>query len=185
MRVITGMVILAVMLQSPSAFSQGNDDVAELKQENELLRAKLEVANLKIENLERQLAELNSRQRDFTAEDEEDLFTVGSSWSGSRNYTHTGPSRNFQDWQLKILSREGNQFTGSIHFNSMSGTRQTILVSGNAPVSDKGAVSFKTINKGIFQQSFKGVLAGGQISLSFTGTGERGFPVKGTGTLKQ
>ena len=185
MRAIIAMFLLVGMLQTPMAFCQDDSDVATLKQENELLQAKLEAANLKIEKLEKQLAELKSRDRDDAVEDEEDPFAIGTAWSGSRNYTQNGPSQDFQDWQLKIITREGKKFTGEIHFKSNDDTQQTLEVSGSAPNTGKGPVLFKTQQKGIFQQSFKGVLAGSQISLTFTGTGVKGNAVKGTGTLKK
>ena len=115
----------------------------------------------------------------------DDLFQEGSSWSGSRNYTQNGPNGGFQDWKLVILTRDGDKFTGEIHFTSNDNKAQALAVKGIAPPKDKGKVVFKTEQLGVFQQSFKGVLAGGQISLTFSGTGVEGTRVTGTGTLTQ
>ena len=185
MRKSIAMFLFLAMLQAPHAFAQDEAYVATLKRENELLQAKLEAANLKIEKLEKQLAVLQGRNQAGAEKDEDDLFAIGTTWSGSRNYTQNGPSRDFQDWQLVIVTRDAKKFTGKIHFESIDGIQQTLDVSGYAPVTGKGPVTFRTQQKGIFQQSFKGVLIGGQISLSFTGTGNRGKAVKGTGTLKK
>ncbi len=167
-------------------------EVVELKSKNEQLAAKLEAANakleaatLKIEKLQKEIDELKGKPKAAAKEKEGDLFQEGTTWSGSRNYTQNGPSKDFQDLKLIVLTREGNKFTGEIHFESIDKKQQQLSISGTAPQTGKGSVTFKTEQKGVFQQTFKGVLAGGQISFTFSGTGVTGDAVKGTGNLKQ
>ena len=185
------MKIYILMLATCLCFSphfviaDDSAEVAELQKQNELLTAKLEAAQLKIEKLEQQVKDLKTGEKKTAKEAVDDLFEEGSSWSGTRNYTQNGPNGGFQDWKLVILTRDGDKFTGEIHFTSNDNKAQALAVKGIAPPKDKGKVVFKTEQLGVFQQSFKGVLAGGQISLTFSGTGVEGTRVTGTGTLTQ
>jgi hypothetical protein len=173
------MILIAFFVCVPSTlvFSDDSADVAALKKENELLNAKLEAANLKIEKLQKQLDELKSNEKKPPKEKDEDLIQPGTSWSGTRNYQ---PSNEFQDLKLVVLTRDGSKFTGEIHFKSIDNKQQQLAISGNATQTSKGPVNFKTEQKGIFQQQFTGTLAGGQISFTFNGD-----KVQGTGNLKQ
>jgi len=178
------LVLVAFVVCVPATFVFADDsaDVAALKKENELLTAKLEAALLKIEKLQKELDELKSSEKKLPKEKEEDLFQAGTSWAGTRNYM---PSNEFQDLKLVVLTRDGNKFTGEIHFKSIDNKQQQLAITGTATQTAKGAVKFKTDQKGIFQQTFTGVLAGGQISFTFTGTAVNGTKVQGTGNLKQ
>ena len=175
------LVALFVCVPSTFVFSDDSADVAALKKENELLTAKLEAANLKIEKLQKQLDELKSNEKKPPKEKDEDLFQPGTAWSGTRNYQ---PSNEFQDLKLVVLTRDGSKFTGEIHFKSIDNKQQQLAISGKAPQTSKGPVNFKTEQKGIFQQQFTGTLAGGQISFTFKGTAVNGDKVQGTGNLK-
>ena len=178
------IILVAFFVCVPSAFVFSDDsaEVAALKKENELLNAKLEAANLKIEKLQKQLDELKASEKKLPKEKDEDLFQPGTAWSGTRNYQ---PSNEFQDLKLVVLTRDGSKFTGEIHFKSIDNKQQQLAISGKAPQTSKGPVNFKTEQKGIFQQQFTGTLAGGQISFTFKGTAVNGDKVQGTGNLKQ
>lgn len=115
-----------------------------------------------------------------------DLFSEGAVWTGSRFYNHKGADKTkAQEWKLRIQVRKGSKFEGQIEFISIDGKQQTLAVEGTAPRSDKGKVEFKTSHKGVLQQSFKGALSEGRISVTFSGTGVGGDPVSGTGYLTQ
>lgn len=60
MRHLLATLIVFAILNSSSAIGQDDSDITKLQQQNELLQAKLEAADLKIEKLEKQLAELEA-----------------------------------------------------------------------------------------------------------------------------
>lgn len=179
------LVFLAISHVSTAISQDKAGDVAALQQQNELLAAKLEAANLKIEKLERQLAELKAEKKTDSVVGAEDQFAVGATWTGTRNYTQNGPSNDFQDWKLVVTERNGKSFKGEIHFRSIDNKNQVLAVSGTVPGGESGRVIFQTDQKGVFQQKFSGNLKGGQISIQFEGTGVKGGRVTGTGNLKQ
>ena len=121
------LVLVAFVVCVPATFVLADDsaDVAALKKENELLTAKLEAALLKIEKLQKELDELKSSEKKLPKEKEEDLFQAGTSWAGTRNYM---PSNEFQDLKLVVLTRDGNKFTGEIHFKSIDNKQQQLAI---------------------------------------------------------
>jgi cell division protein FtsB len=177
-------LLLTVFVSSVVGQDKANE-LSRLKQENQRLEAKLQVAELKIQRLEKQIAELKAKKDDDASENTNDLFAAGTTWTGTRNYNQNGASKGFQDWKLVITERKGKRFEGDILFQSIDGQNQSLQVQGTAPTGASGDIEFKTKSKGLLQQKFSGKLADGQIGLLFSGTGLRGNSVSGTGTLKQ
>lgn len=179
--------LTATLFNCSFAAAQENAELKTLRDENARLKTELESANEKIEKLEKQIESMRAKDSKEDQKAAEDLFTVGSVWSGSRFYNQNGkqPNRKAQPWSMKVTERDGKKFKAEISFTAFDGLDKEISVAGSAPTTGKGAVTFKTEAKGIFQQTFKGGLAGGQVSLEFDGTGVEGTRVFGTGDLKR
>ena len=114
MRYVLATLALLSILHSPAALSQDEaSELAKLKQQNELLEAKLEAANLKIEKLEKQLAELKG---DKDKKDKEkprslsDILVEEAVVGGDFRFTTT-PDKG--KWSLTINERDGKKFSGT------------------------------------------------------------------------
>lgn len=191
MRYVLPLSLVLLSFSIAPAFSQDAEkpeDVVRLKERIELLEAKLKAVELERDALQSRVDKLEAKKeshKDQPDKDMADLFEIGATWQGSRFYTQAGADPLApQEWKLVITERDGKKFKGDIHFRSIDNLNQTLAVSGLAPISESGKVTFKTEQKGVFQQNFSGVLKGGQISLEFKGTGVTGGPVTGTGNLK-
>ena len=185
-------LLIEVTTICSSSFVVAQDDaqLKSLQAENAQLRAALEIANAKIDTLEKQIETMRAKDVNDDNKRAEDLFTVGSVWTGSRFYNQNdqhgkSKDREAQPWTMKVTERDGNIFKAEISFTAFDGLQKEITVAGTAPLTEKGRVTFRTDQKGIFQQAFKGVLAGRQVSLEFDGTSVNATRVFGTGHLKR
>lgn len=163
-------------------------DVARLQEENDNLKMENKELKKQLETLESRLNKKgNSKEKEGEGE-ATDLFSVGTTWSGTRYYTQKGadPSKP-QDWQLIITERKGRSFKGDVKFVAIFTDKKPVSfqVSGTAPKEDHGQVNFRSVQRGAFDQQYKGLLSDGQITLEFSGTGNKGGPAQGNGTLKQ
>jgi hypothetical protein len=184
------LVVVAAICRISIVAAQDETELTGLQAENARLRVALDNANAKIDALEKQIEALRAKHAKDDEKRAEDLFTVGSVWSGSRFYNQNvqngkGPDREGQPWTMKVTERDGNRFKAEISFTAFDGLQKEITVAGTAPLTEKGRVTFRTDQKGIFQQSFKGILAGRQVSLEFDGTSVNATRVFGTGHLKR
>lgn len=192
MRCVTILALSLLACSFATAFRQDADtsnDVVRLKERIELLEAKLRAVELERDSLQDRVDKLEAKDTSNNGrptDNQPDPFELGSVWHGSRFYTQPGADpKKAQEWKLVVTEREAKKFKGAIHFQSIDNLNQVLPVSGTAPALGTGKVFFKTDQKGIFQQTFTGVLKGGQISLEFQGTGVTGGKVTGTGNLKQ
>ncbi len=181
------LTIATIFCSSSIATAQDDAELKSLREANAQLKAELEAAKLRIETLEKLIESMRAKDAKDNQKQAQDLFTVGSIWSGSRFYNQNGKTANrqAQPWRMEVTERDGKKFRAVITFTAFDGLEKEITVVGTAPVTAKGGVTFKTDQKGIFQQSFNGVLAGQQVSLEFDGTGVEGTRVFGTGDLKR
>ncbi len=181
------LTIATIFCSSSIATAQDDAELKSLREANAQLKAELEAAKLRIETLEKLIESMRAKDAKDNQKQAQDLFTVGSIWSGSRFYNQNGKTvnRQAQPWRMEVTERDGKKFRAVITFTAFDGLEKEITVVGTAPVTAKGGVTFKTDQKGIFQQSFNGVLAGQQVSLEFDGTGVEGTRVFGTGDLKR
>jgi hypothetical protein len=168
------------------------DDPKEIKpliERIERLETQLKVAESERDHLQSQLDtladQLNDDKRAKDSSNSEDQFSVGVRWQGSRKFLQPGAGKDFANWSLIITKRSRQTFEGEIHFVTIDRQPQVLTVSGVAPQGLSGAVRFKTNQKGILEQSFTGVLKGGQLSLTFSGTSLSGARVFGTANLKK
>ncbi len=114
---ITTFFVFALSLLSV-ATAQDPTDVAKLKQQNELLQAKLEAANLKIEKLENQLAEQLKANKLATEKEVSkrklslsDRIPAGTAILGNYQFTKTGGEAGTVT--LTITERDGNKVKGT------------------------------------------------------------------------
>jgi len=163
--------------------SNAQDEISILKSEIQKLREEIETLK---NDLSTVTAQRDVLQREITkakrSEDlsEKDQFEVGAKWSGTR---FVRGIKKAQKWSLVITERDGDRFSGQIQFVSPDNQPQQLDVSGGAPQDASGKVAFKTNALGVLQQTFKGVLKGEQISLSWEGTTVAGKRVVGTANL--
>jgi hypothetical protein len=166
-------------------FASGAEDVESLKAENERLVADLEKALARIRRLEAQIERLRSDKETGDEAADADPFAVGARFEGSRFYKQKGADpKKAQLWSLSIKTRDNARFTGVLRWKSIDGRTQTPTVTGKAPPSGKGDVTFG-FSTGVFKQKFVGRMEDGQhIELRFSGTGVIGDRVFGTGNLE-
>lgn len=187
MRTLITSFLLLTALVSPQVNAQGSaDEIAKLKQQNELLQAKLEAANLKIEKLEQQLAGLADTKKTSLKTDR-DLFATGTIWSGERHFVLPAGLKS-QDIRLTITERDQTHFKGEITiFRLIEGKSHTdtYQVKGTATTKAVGSVDFTTEKKGFFQNRFQGKISNGELALDFGGSNFlEGSIVKGTAIMK-
>jgi hypothetical protein len=174
--------LIAAGVTSASACAADDAEVNRLRKRIELLEAKLKLAEHENAALRKVVDELKTGKEGEAKDGNAaaDSFAVGTVWVGHRKPANSKG----HEWQFRVTARIREGFKGEITLNRPDGTFDTYEVEGKAPVKGDGAVSFKSVKKGFFQQSFAGKVIGGEIALTYSGRGSDGSPQQGTATLK-
>ncbi len=140
MRHVLTTLILLLILHSSSALAQDQAEVAKLQQQNELLQAKLDAANLKIEKLEKRLADLKAEANPEDVKKKPNILLVDSEWTGqfTRNPSATQKDVFTTDGRLVITEIDGDSFVAECSF---SNGKDTVQVDGTC--KKNGAITFK------------------------------------------
>ena len=137
---LASLILLATFHSSTVSAVDEDTDVAKLQQQNELLQAKLEAANLKIEKLEKQLADLKAEGKPENEEKKPNLLLVDSEWAGqfTRVPSATEKSVFATDGRLVVTELDGESFVAQCSFNN---GKDIVQVDGTCKKS--GSITFK------------------------------------------
>jgi hypothetical protein len=186
-------VTLLVFAGAPNARGQETDEVKRLKERIELLEAKLKLAERENQDLKAENKQLKAGGAKKPADEPavaDDAFASGTVFEGRRQYTSLAAS--VQAVRLEITERKGTSFQGKLTIQNIDdktkqvdeASTRVVNVKGQAPITGKGNVQFKTERSGKFEQSFTGKLNSGTFGFNFSGTNYVGQQSSGNGEIK-
>ena len=124
-----------------------------------------------------------------SAETHADPFATGTVWAGQRFYKRDadgdgkGKGKG-KRWSLRVETRDGEKFTGTIVLRDTPGNTIKMPVQGTAPVDGSGYVGFATIEKkGEANFRFSGSMKNSFVELQFSGRSLSGEEVAGRAGL--
>jgi hypothetical protein len=181
---ITGLAVaLLLACAAARSYGQETDELKRLQKEIELLQAKLDAANLKIEKLQQENKQLQADAAGKPAEKAaaKDPFAKGAVFTGFR-LSDSGKKQNVE---LAVTKRDGTSFEGQLTITRDDReTRRVVKVFGTATSGNGGLVRFKTEKSGKFEQAFSGKYNSGSFGFDFAGTDWLGEASKGSGEIK-
>jgi hypothetical protein len=175
-------VALVLLAGASNAHGQDSEEVKRLKKEIELLQAKLEAANLKIEKLQKENEQLKAGGAKAPAVKavEKDAFAKDALFTGRRIMGKDIE----QHLSMVVTKRDGTQFEGELTIEYRPDMEvRTLKVTGTAPVGN-GAVKVVTEKSGKFKQTFTGQFNNGEFGFDCGGTSRDGSSVSGKGVMR-
>lgn len=178
MRTVLVSLLLVAVLRSPVALGQDDaSELAKLKQHNELLEAKLEAALLKIEKLEKELADSKVKGKAIPSNKKAEEFRslrdvmveealVAGDWRNNADANSKG------EWSLLVTERAGDKLKGrfSVQAERVQDSVPILVNLGTYDVEGRvtdNSLSFNTVNAAKLAAVANGKVVKGLLTLDY------------------
>lgn len=179
------IAFLPIFLTAISSLCAADDAQDQMLRERiDQLESQLAAADEAMALLEKEGETLRSENRKLKGEKEpeaaitQDPFGVGVVWVGDAKI-----NGQIGKWAISITERNGNKLSGVIAAAGPAGGKLEIPVSGVAPASGNGLVTFESPLIGRAKSFMRGRLINGEIALAVSITGRLGEKAFGSANL--